>query len=130
MAKPADRLWVGNWNAIHAVCFVAGISVGFLSRLFRPYILGSIHFEALSELGLKIAISITVLWLASNSRTHRPVQRFTLSVLALWIGSAIGWSILNGSMWTEHLIVNASGCLITLALGLAWIWLVANVRRR
>ena len=129
VANRADWPWVRDGIAIHAGCFLAGASLGFLSRLFRPYFLGHIHFEALIEFGAKIAISFAVLWLTSNIPADRPVLRFSLSILALWIGSAIGWSILNGSTWTDHLLVNANGCLITLALGVAWMGLIKKLSR-
>ena len=128
-SRPADSSWVWNGLTIYVVCFVVGILLGFLSRLARPYILGDIHFEALIELGLKLAISVAVLWLASNTRTQRPVLRFTISVLALWLGSAIGWSILNGSAWADHLFICASGCSITLVLGIIWLLLLKNKHR-
>lgn len=128
--EPVDWLWVWNGNTIHILCFVLGISLGFLSRFLRPFIMGNIHFEALIELGLKIAMSIAILWLASKIRTHRPVLRFTLPVLALWVGSAVGWSVMNGSTWTDHLLVNANCCLITLVLGVTLIWGIARGRRQ
>lgn len=129
MLEPVDGSWLSNGNAIHVVLFVTGLTLGLLSRFLRPFITGPIHFEALIEFGVKIAISIAMLWLARNRHMRHPVLRFSLSVFALWIGSAIGWSMLNGRLWSDHLLFNTTGCLITLGLGATWIWLTAKRSR-
>ena len=104
---------------IATTCLAVGGIVGFVSRTVRPLIDGPIHYEAIAEMGFKMLVSILLLWVSIRSKAERPIQWLAIAILALWLGSTLGWSAAERGVWTDYLVVNAIYGLLTLAIAVA-----------
>lgn len=114
-----------------AAWFVAlllvGMLVGAVSRYVRPYCSGPVHYEALVDLVMRIAIGV---WVLIIHLRYYPKRRawasLQLSLVGLHLGHLIGWSAVEGRFWDDLLQVDAviwvaSGVISTVLLvGLQW----------
>lgn len=126
---PDDRLKRSNSFWKQAVIFWGvGFLLGAISRLLRDQIPGSIHYDALAELGVKLLLGLWLTFFYAQPRMEDKYLRYSVVTLVLWTGSTFGWSFVNGRIWVDHVGVNAVGLLIALATGCLSLWMVARVR--
>lgn len=110
--SPSSELFM-----IHVPCWVGGTAIGALSRWLRESFTRGIHYEAIGETAAKTGIVLALLSVCWMGGVKRPRLSYSLSTTSLWIGAAVGWSLVHGGIWLDYLRVNAFLCTICLAVG-------------
>ncbi len=102
-SRPAPAIVQGwTWKRPLLVFFTAFI-FGLITRLLRPLFQSRIHWESL------IAVVLLVVAALGMAIDHRQGSRFwpyELEVLALWMAWASGWSAVEGTAWTDLIILS------------------------
>jgi hypothetical protein len=87
-----------------------GVGLGIISRMVRPLFDYSIHWEALASI-IVLAAIVAVLAVANRQlKPGRGLAMLEAETLLLWAGFAGGWSILEGRLWDDLLVVCALWC--------------------
>lgn len=115
---PADwRRTMFRWTASLGG---AGLVLGVLARLARPYMLeGSTHYDALLAIVLLVACSAAAVVRFWGYPLSAGQKAFQLALLALWTGFGVGWTIVHGEVWIDFVYVSAAwwfGCAVVGAL--------------
>lgn len=113
---PVDSLSRTRALVLCVVLGAIGLGIGAASRLARPQFQGSVHYEALVELVIKIALGLVLVPVCRFLGGSRPVSAYWMSSVSLWGGALVGWSLINKRVWEDYVFVN-----------LLWMFVVASV---
>ncbi len=113
-AVPTQTRFRNTWQPTWLSSGVAAVALGFATRVVRPYVNGSVHWEALGALAITAA---ALTWLAWRPANKRPHLRFQVHNVLIWTGYAAGWSLRHGSIWEDLVGVTIASAVVAAAIG-------------
>jgi hypothetical protein len=114
---PIEPLSPTTILVLYIIVGVSGLGIGAASRLARPLFQGTIHYEALAELGIKVLLGFILVPVCRLLVDRKPLTNYWAASVCLWGGAFLGWSWINLRVWEDYFFLNLLWMFITASVG-------------